>query len=264
MTRLMVVEDDVELLQTLHRALTTKGYQVVDAPNGVEAVRLFDEQTIDLVILDMIMPGMDGLETILELFKQAPGTKIIAISGGGRIGPINYLIAAKEAGAMFTLQKPFELEDLEIAIQQTLEAKPKIHVVNEQRKGKRYPSKLDAILESPVSLKPKVVSDISKDGVFINMSKLMEVGSEIHFRLVLQDSSGAKEIGVKGKVCFCLENDLPEQFEDNSGVGVQLLGFPCQSDEENFYHFIDVVEALGTTFPQLVHNQDADNQGEAK
>ena len=74
----------------------------------------------DLVITDLIMPEQEGLETITSLKKEYPGIKIIAISGGGRIGPEAYLPAAQELGADRVFSKPFDVRELAETVKELL------------------------------------------------------------------------------------------------------------------------------------------------
>ena len=75
-------------------------------------MRLFNDNQIDLVITDIIMPKKEGIETIIEIKGICPDIKIIAMSGGGRNQPESYLRLAKKAGAPYTIQKPFKTSDL--------------------------------------------------------------------------------------------------------------------------------------------------------
>ena len=79
------------------------------------------EQPADLVITDLIMPEQEGLETISTLRKEFPMVKIVAISGGGRIGPEAYLPAARELGANLVFSKPFDVKEFVAAIRGLLE-----------------------------------------------------------------------------------------------------------------------------------------------
>ena len=77
-----------------------------------------------MVITDLIMPGKEGMETIIDILREYPNTKIIAISGGGRLAPDDYLQLAKGIGAMRVLPKPFELEELYQVVQELLGSSP--------------------------------------------------------------------------------------------------------------------------------------------
>lgn len=115
--RILIVDDDVQIREALQLLLKRQDHQVFVATNGEEALKIFRDEPADLVITDIIMPGKEGLETILELRERFPGVKIIAISGGGRVGPGNYLKIAMEMGADQVLVKPFKSEDLLEAIE---------------------------------------------------------------------------------------------------------------------------------------------------
>ena len=109
---ILVIDDDDQFRGMLRQTLEHAGYEVTDAPNGKEGIRVFRENPADLVITDIIMPEKEGIETIKELRRDFPDVKIIAISGGGRIGPVSYLKMAKGLGAQCTLTKPIEREEL--------------------------------------------------------------------------------------------------------------------------------------------------------
>ena len=112
MFSILVIDDEKMTREMLCHALEMQGYAVREASNGEEALRMTREAPSPLVITDLIMPEKEGLETIMELRKQYPDTKIIAISGGGAAGDMNFLEAAGKLGAQATLQKPFELSHL--------------------------------------------------------------------------------------------------------------------------------------------------------
>ena len=112
MTRILVVDDDSEIREMLRQMLEQAGYDVVDAPNGREAIRLYRREPTDLIITDIVMPEQDGIEAIIDLRHDFPDIKIIAISGGGRIGPEDYLKTAKMLGAHSTISKPFNRREM--------------------------------------------------------------------------------------------------------------------------------------------------------
>jgi CheY-like chemotaxis protein len=112
MVRILVVDDDSEIREMIKKILLRSGYEVMLAGNGQEALDLQKAIPADLIITDLIMPEKEGLETIIEIRRDYPSVKIIAMSGGGKIGPDNYLKTAKVLGAHKTLSKPFELREL--------------------------------------------------------------------------------------------------------------------------------------------------------
>jgi CheY-like chemotaxis protein len=122
MPRILLVDDDESFRRMLRLTLMKLGYEVLDAANGVEAVRLHAVLPADLVITDLIMPEREGLETIQELHRHHPNLKIIAMSGGGRINAKDFLVIAKLFGASRTFTKPFATQDLAAAITELLAA----------------------------------------------------------------------------------------------------------------------------------------------
>lgn len=113
MARILVVDDETTIAAVLEQTLTRSGYDVLLARDGLEAMQKLSMGGIDLVVTDIVMPNMSGLELIKEMQKKHPKVKIIAISGGGsRGGPSDYLDVAKELGAARCLFKPFMLNEL--------------------------------------------------------------------------------------------------------------------------------------------------------
>jgi YesN/AraC family two-component response regulator len=120
MKRILIIDDDFFVRDMLERLVRKACYDVETAENGVHAMRLHRENPVDLVITDIIMPEKEGLETITELRKSFPAVKIIAISGGGRIGPAQYLKMAEILGADRTFSKPFNPSELIAAVEELL------------------------------------------------------------------------------------------------------------------------------------------------
>ena len=108
MNRILLVEDDDDLRVLLHEMLEKAGYEIESARNGTEALALNYVEPATLVITDMFMPKMDGLQTIIELRKDNPKLEFLAISGCSK----DSLTLAKKAGARATLTKPFSAEKL--------------------------------------------------------------------------------------------------------------------------------------------------------
>ncbi|MDH4207147.1 MAG: response regulator [Desulfobacteraceae bacterium] len=120
MARILVIDDDVLVLDMLYESLTREGYDVLRASNGEQGLKLYREDPVDLIITDLIMPEKEGIETIIELRQDFPDVKIIAISGGGRIGTNNYLHLAKIFGVQRTFTKPVAREQLLDAIKELI------------------------------------------------------------------------------------------------------------------------------------------------
>ena len=112
MKKILVIEDNLIVRNTVMRILQNAGYTVVTANDGLQGVDVFRKEQPDLVISDIIMPQQEGIGTIRQILAERPGAKIIAISGGGRIGNTDFLQIAKKMGAVDALQKPFDPDDL--------------------------------------------------------------------------------------------------------------------------------------------------------
>jgi CheY-like chemotaxis protein len=119
--RILVIDDDENIRLLLRAILEREGYQVLEASDGDKGLKEYKKNPTDLVITDLIMPGKEGIETIRDLRREFPGIKIIAVSGGGRIGPESYLKMAKGVGALRTLSKPLDRLGLLQAVEEVME-----------------------------------------------------------------------------------------------------------------------------------------------
>lgn len=106
MAKILVIDDDVEIRRVIRRELEHHGHEVTEADDGASGVRVYHDCPSDLVITDIIMPEKDGLELMIELRRQYPELKFIAISGGGRHALLDYLPAAERLGATRCVKKP--------------------------------------------------------------------------------------------------------------------------------------------------------------
>jgi len=120
MTRILLVEDDDDVREMVYQILTREGYEVEQAVNGRKALEAFQKQPADLVVTDLIMPEKEGLEMIRDLIHINRALKIIAISGGGRTDPADYLRTARVFGARRTINKPFGRAQLLEAVREVL------------------------------------------------------------------------------------------------------------------------------------------------
>jgi DNA-binding response OmpR family regulator len=110
--RVLIADDDEQYRLMLQRSLERAGYSVTAADNGRTAIAAAMQAEHDVAVLDLLMPEMEGLETIRELKSLKPAMPLIAITGGGRGSPGDYLRAARLLGAAATLQKPFSIQEL--------------------------------------------------------------------------------------------------------------------------------------------------------
>lgn len=122
---ILIVDDDVGMLRRLGAAFAVAEYEVHAATDGEIALRRFQSVGPDVVLIDILMPTREGLETIMAMRKERPATKIIAMSGGGRIGPYEFLNLARHLGADAVIPKPFRLADVLALVAHTLEPAPR-------------------------------------------------------------------------------------------------------------------------------------------
>ena len=118
MKRIMIIDDDKQFRTVLKKVLAQHGYPTVEAANGEDAMAQMECNPSDIVIVDIIMPVMDGLETIMKMQNEYPFVKLIAISGGGRIKPQNYLDSAEKLGAVCSFTKPIDNRQLLEAVEE--------------------------------------------------------------------------------------------------------------------------------------------------
>lgn len=120
MARLLIADDDEAFRRMLRRMLEAAGHQVTEARDGREACELYRALPADLVITDILMPGAEGTETILNLRALFPRVRVIAISGGGGPDTKLNLLVAEKLGARRTLTKPFTQKELLDAVADVL------------------------------------------------------------------------------------------------------------------------------------------------
>ncbi|RUM37007.1 MAG: response regulator [Desulfobulbus sp.] len=123
MKRILVVDDEEQIRSLLTQMLEHENFEVDTAENGEQGLTLVANNPYDLVITDMIMPVKDGLKLIMELVRDYPDLKILAMSGGGAIKAERYLTMAGYLGdEIATLEKPFTLESLLARVNELLGA----------------------------------------------------------------------------------------------------------------------------------------------
>jgi len=121
MARILIIDDEASIRELFLNMLTQEGYDVVEASDGNAGMKLFRDNPSDVVITDLIMPDKEGIETIMELRRDFPDVKIIAISGGGVVHAEEYLRMARGVGADRVFKKPFDVPEMLDAVSELLE-----------------------------------------------------------------------------------------------------------------------------------------------
>ena len=137
MYQVLVIDDDVDVRDAIRRVLERAGFGVRTSSDVLEALNELNRRAAHVVITDVIMPKINGVEAIRSILEGFPDVRIIAISGGGNFGITSYkpnaitttayLAAAERAGAHCILTKPFESADLVRAVEQVLAEGRAIH-----------------------------------------------------------------------------------------------------------------------------------------
>jgi CheY-like chemotaxis protein len=121
MSHILVIEDDEFFREALQQMLQKEGHKVTTSHDGVQALTLLERIRPDLIMTDILMPNMDGMEFIMELSRQSNNTPLIAMSGGRRsITSAFNLESARLLGVKVTLTKPFTHTALRAALQEAL------------------------------------------------------------------------------------------------------------------------------------------------
>jgi DNA-binding NtrC family response regulator len=120
MARILLADDEAKLRDLFARYLSGLGHDVRTAGDGHEVMAALSEAPADLLVTDINMPGMDGIEILTALRKQGSAVPVIAISGGGYLDKDLLLTSASMLGALVTLEKPFALDELRSAVEQIL------------------------------------------------------------------------------------------------------------------------------------------------
>jgi two-component system, chemotaxis family, chemotaxis protein CheY len=126
MPTVLVIEDEDYIRSLMREMLTPNGYEVREAENGVEGVKMYKQNPASVVLLDMFMPEKDGLETLRDLLRIDPRVRVVAMSGGGKHSHVQILKPASLMGAIHVLLKPFTRDDLLAALCRAL-AVPREH-----------------------------------------------------------------------------------------------------------------------------------------
>jgi len=123
MARILVIDDEELARFTMREILEAAGHTVDEAEDGDVGISKFEANPTDVIVTDIIMPKKEGVQTIIELKRDHPEVKIIAVSGGGRTRNMDFLKLAEEFGADKILAKPFADDDLLAAVKEVLLSK---------------------------------------------------------------------------------------------------------------------------------------------
>jgi two-component system response regulator AtoC len=221
--RVLVIDDDPGVRDYMEALVSRQGYDVFAAADGEEALRMLDATQPDLITLDVVLPGMDGLETLERLKSRSPDVPVVMLSGHGQARNI---VEAMRLGASDFLRKPFEVEELELAFQKALEKRALRQEVERLRGRAR--SETELLLLCGESPKMKEVRDIIEQVADTDITVLVRgesgTGKELVARTLYQLSGRRNQPFVKVN-CAALPSELLESelfgFEKGAFTGAQ-------------------------------------------
>ena len=142
-SKILLVDDETVFTDNMTKLLTTRGYSVVAVNNGAAALQILGEKKFDVVVLDLKMPGMDGITTLKEIIKLGLFTQTLILTGHGSI---DTALEAVKLGAYDYLTKPCEIDELVGKIEGAWEKK-------DEKEKKDIQEKIQKVVESPSSVR---------------------------------------------------------------------------------------------------------------
>ena len=221
--RVLVIDDDPSIRDYLEALATRRGYEVFAVGDAEEALASLDKTRPDLVTLDVVLPGMDGLETLRLLKQQLPDVPVIMLSGHGQAPTI---VEAMRRGASDFLRKPFEVEELELAFKKALETHALKEEVEQLRGRVRAESQVLGLFgDNPKMLEVReTIEQVADTDITVLIRGDSGTGKELVARSLFQLSSRSSRPFVKVN-CAALPSELLESelfgFEKGAFTGAQ-------------------------------------------
>ena len=221
--RVLVIDDDPSIRDYLETLATRQGYEVHAVSAGEEALASLDTSLPDLITLDVVLPGMDGLQTLVELKRRLPDVPVVMLSGHGQASTI---VEAMKHGASDFLRKPFEVEELELAFQKALQNHALREEVEELRGRVRVESRTLGLFGDNPKMKEvrEIIEQVADTDITVLILGESGTGKELVARSLYELSSRRKRPFVKVN-CAALPSELLESelfgFEKGAFTGAQ-------------------------------------------
>ena len=221
--RVLVIDDDPGVRDYMEALVSRQGYSVVAVADGEQALQTLEETQPDLVSLDVVLPGMDGLQTLSELKKRLPDVPVVMLSGHGQARNI---VEAMRLGASDFLRKPFEVEELELAFQKALEKRALKQEVERLRGRARSETELLLLCGDNPKMKEirEIIEQVADTDITVLVRGDSGTGKELVARTLFQLSDRRDRPFVKVN-CAALPSELLESelfgFEKGAFTGAQ-------------------------------------------
>lgn len=202
---ILIVDDEPSILQSLGGLLNDEGFEVIEATNGYEALKIIGAESPDLVLLDIWMPGIDGIETLKEIKKSHPILPVIIISGHGTI---ETAVRATKLGAYNFIEKPLSIDKVIVTINNALNFR---RLEEENRYLRKKTLEKNSITgNSPVTIElKKDISIAAPKDAWILITGENGTGKELIARTIHQLSSRAQKPLIDVN-CAAIPEDLIE------------------------------------------------------
>ncbi len=186
---ILIVDDEQSILQSLSGLLQDEGFEVITANNGYEALKIIDAESPDLVLLDIWMPGIDGIETLQEIKKDNPFIQVIIITGHGTI---ETAVKATKLGAFDLIEKPLSIDKIIVAINNALNFR-RLEEENRYLRKKMIEKNSISGNSLPIKMLRKQIAAAAPSDTWILIQGENGTGKELVARTIHQMSSRASE-----------------------------------------------------------------------
>jgi two-component system nitrogen regulation response regulator NtrX len=202
---LLIVDDEPSILQSLGGLLSDEGFEVATALNGYEALKIIDAESPDLVLLDIWMPGIDGIETLKEIKRENPNIQVIIITGHGTI---ETAVKATKLGAFDLIEKPLSIDKVIVAINNALNFRRLEEEIKYLRKKTIEKNSINGNSPNTIELKKNVAKAASTE-TWILINGENGTGKELVARMIHHLSPRAEHPLIDVS-CAAIPEDLIE------------------------------------------------------
>ncbi len=244
--RVLVIDDDPGVRDYMEALVSRQGYEVFAVADGEQALESLAETRPDLVTLDVVLPGMDGLATLGELKKRIPDVPVVMLSGHGQARNI---VEAMRLGASDFLRKPFEVEELELAFQKALEKRALKQEVQQLRDRVRSETEMALLYGDNIRMKEvrDVIEQVADTDITVLVRGESGTGKELVARTLFQLSDRRERAFVKVN-CAALPSELLESelfgFEKGAFTGAQKRKLGKFEYADNGTIFLDEISEM--------------------